>query len=162
MEPCPPSVGYGNDKGKNFSRISAFPAPNLHTLLSRSRIDTCEYCDSASRAVRRRQSECVLLFGQQPAEGADERKVSCGPPRAEAAAHTVLRTVIFTRGSPIPRQKRFRAEGGRGDGALRIENLLIASKVPKASDSAQAQGRPRNRFTAAVFRLPFVRTKGNV
>ena len=39
---------------------------------------------------------------------------------------------------PIPRQKRFRETGGRGDEALRIGNLLIASKVPKASDSAQA------------------------
>ena len=63
---------------------------------------------------------------------------------------------------PIPRQKRFRTKVGRGDGVLRIGNLLIASKVPQASDSAQTQGRPRNRFTAAVFRLPFVRTKGNV
>ena len=26
MEPCPPSVGYGNDKGKNFSRISTLGA----------------------------------------------------------------------------------------------------------------------------------------
>ena len=68
---------------------------------------------------------------------------------------------IHTR-QPVPRQKRFRIKGGRGDGALRIGDLLIASKVPKASDSAQSQGRPRNRFTAAVFRLPFVRTKGNV
>ena len=31
---------------------------------------------------------------------------------------------------PIPRQKRFRTKGGRSDGALRIGNLLIASKVP--------------------------------
>ena len=26
MEPCPPSVGYGNDKGKNFSLISPLAA----------------------------------------------------------------------------------------------------------------------------------------
>jgi len=39
---------------------------------------------------------------------------------------------------------------------------LIASKVPKASDLAQSQDRPRNRFTAAAFRLPFGRAKGNV
>ncbi len=36
---------------------------------------------------------------------------------------------IHTR-QPGPRQKRFRTEGGRGDGALRIGALLIASKVP--------------------------------
>ena len=51
----------------------------------------------------------------------------------------------------LPRQKRFRKKGGRSDGASKIGDLLIASKVPQASDSAQAQGRPRNRFTAAVF-----------
>ncbi len=44
---------------------------------------------------------------------------------------------------------------------LRSE-LLIASKVPKASDLAQSQDRPRNRFTAAAFRLPFGRAKGNI
>jgi hypothetical protein len=33
---------------------------------------------------------------------------------------------------------------------LRSE-LLIASKVPQASDLAKAQDRPRNRFTAAAF-----------
>ena len=33
---------------------------------------------------------------------------------------------------------------------LRSE-ILIASKVPKASDLAQSQGRTRNRFTAAAF-----------
>jgi len=37
---------------------------------------------------------------------------------------------------PIPRQERFRRKGGRGDGALKIGDLLIASKVPKASDLA--------------------------
>ena len=63
---------------------------------------------------------------------------------------------------PIPRQERFRRKGGRGDGALKIGDLLIASKVPKASDLAQSQDRPRNRFTAAAFRLPFGRAKGNV
>ncbi len=36
---------------------------------------------------------------------------------------------IHTR-QPIPRQKRFRKKGGRSDGALRIGDLLIASKVP--------------------------------
>ncbi len=68
-------------------------------------------------------------------------------------------SILHTR-QPIPRQKRFRTKGGRGDGALRIGNLLIASKVPKASDSAQAQGRPRNRFTAAHFGSTFWVTKG--
>ena len=33
-----------------------------------------------------------VILGQRPAENANERKVSCGPPRAEAAARTVLRT----------------------------------------------------------------------
>ena len=47
--------------------------------------------------------------------------------------------------------ERFWTKGGRVDGALKIGALLIASKVPKASDLAQSQGRPRNRFTAAVF-----------
>ena len=61
---------------------------------------------------------------------------------------------ISTR-QPIPRQKRFRIKDGRSDGALRIGDLLIASKVPQASDSAQAQGRPRNRFTAAVLGATF-------
>ena len=52
---------------------------------------------------------------------------------------------------PLPRQERFRIEGGRGDEALKTGNLLIASKVPQASDLAQSQGRSRNRFTAAAF-----------
>jgi len=56
---------------------------------------------------------------------------------------------------PIPRQERFRIKDGRGDGALKIGDLLIASKVPKASDLAQSQGRPRNRFTAAAFGVTF-------
>ena len=105
----------------------------------------------------------MQLLGRLPAEGAYERKVSCGPSRAEAAARTVLRTafsvfdVLFADGGvnalavrrsgaaancavpknrkihtrqPIPRQKRFRTKGGRSDGALRIGDLLIASKVP--------------------------------
>jgi len=56
---------------------------------------------------------------------------------------------------PIPRQERLRIKGGRGDGALKIGDLLIASNVPKASDLAQSQDRPRNRFTAAVFGATF-------
>ena len=38
----------------------------------------------------------LRLFGQQSAVVRFERKVSCGPSRAEAAARIVLRTVIFT------------------------------------------------------------------
>jgi len=37
---------------------------------------------------------------------------------------------------------------------LRSE-LLIASKVPQASDLAQSRDRPRNRFTAAAFGVTF-------
>jgi len=37
---------------------------------------------------------------------------------------------------PNPRQKLFREKGGRSDEALKIGDLLIASKVPKASDLA--------------------------
>ena len=98
------------------------------------------------------------LRGPQPrrAEARNSLYVRLRPPQA------ATRNRSMHMRQPIPRQKRFRKEGGRGDGALRIGNLLIASKVPQASDSAQTQGRPRNRFTAAVFRLPFVRTKGNV
>ena len=70
---------------------------------------------------------------------------------AEAAARTVLRTALIHVRQPIPRQERFRAKGGRGDGALKIGDLLIASKVPKASDLAQSRDRPRNRFSAAGF-----------
>ena len=43
--------------------------------------------------------------------------------------------LIYMR-QPIPQQERFRIKGGRGDGALKIGDLLIASKVPKASDLA--------------------------
>jgi len=56
---------------------------------------------------------------------------------------------------PIPRQERFRIKDGRGDEALKIGDLLIASKVPKASDLAQSRERPRNRFTAADFGVTF-------
>ena len=70
--------------------------------------------------------------------------------------------VLIHMRQPIPRQKLFRIKGGRSDGALKIGDLLIASKVPKASDLAQSQDRPRKRFTAAAFGLPFGRAKGNV
>ncbi len=89
-------------------------------------------------------------FGVQPAGTESElSRTTVGLRRAEAADCN-----IHTR-QPLPRQKRFRIKGGRGDGALRIGDLLIASKVPKASDSAKLQGRPRNRFTAAVFGATF-------
>jgi len=39
--------------------------------------------------------------------------------------------------------------------SVKIGDLLIASKVPKASDLAKPQGRPRNRFTAADFGATF-------
>ena len=81
-----------------------------------------------------------------------KRGRGCGP-------HSPADCNIHTR-QPDPRQKRFREKGGRGGGALRIGDLLIASKVPKASDSAQSQGRPRNRFTAAHFGSTFWVTKG--
>ncbi len=44
---------------------------------------------------------------------------------------------------PIPRQKRFREKGGRDDEALRIGNLLIASKVPSGI-----------RFSAGAWPIP--------
>jgi len=50
--------------------------------------------------------------------------------------HAVLRTALIHTRQQIPRQKRFRMKGGRGDEALKIGDLLIASKVPKASDLA--------------------------
>ena len=72
--------------------------------------------------------------------------------RGGAAANcAVRRTAKYTRVSRNPRQERFRIKDGRGDGALKIGDLLIASKVPQASDLAQSQDQPRNRFTAAAF-----------
>ena len=75
------------------------------------------------------------ILGAQPAENATMRmplrasaRRGCGP-RSPADCNINAR-------QPIPRQKRFRIKGGCGDGALRIGNLLIASKVPQASDSA--------------------------
>jgi len=56
---------------------------------------------------------------------------------------------------PIPRQERFRIKDGRGDEALKIGDLLIASKVPQASDLAKSRDRLRNRFTAAAFGATF-------
>ncbi len=76
--------------------------------------------------------------------------------RGGAAANcAVRRTAIIHMRQPNPRQERFRIKGGRSDGALKIGDLLIASKVPKASDLAKSRERPRNRFTAAVFGATF-------
>ena len=72
-----------------------------------------------------------------------------------AANCAVRRTALIHMRQPIPRQKRFRTTGGRVDEALKIGDLLIASKVPKASDLAKSRERPRNRFTAAVFGVTF-------
>ena len=68
-------------------------------------------------------------FGQQPAENATMRmplRASAGQ-RLRPAQSCGLQ---YSHASAIPRQKRFRKKGGRGDGALRIGALLIASKVP--------------------------------
>ncbi|NBJ05089.1 hypothetical protein D1647_02665 [Alistipes sp. Z76] len=65
----------------------------------------------------------VGVFGQQPAETANECKTSCGPPRGEAAARATLTSRIYilnTCLSKNPRQKGFRTKGGRGDEALKI------------------------------------------
>ena len=99
-------------------------------------------------AVRRRRRTCT-----------SHRRVAVRRSGAAANCAVLKNRNIRTR-QPIPRQKRFRTKDGLSDGALRIGNLLIASKVPQASDLAQAQGRPRNRFTAAHFGSTFWVTKG--
>jgi len=75
------------------------------------------------------------------------RAAACGSPTATNCKYTC--------DSKNPRQELFRIKGGRGDGALKIGDLLIASKVPKASDLAKSRERPRNRFTAADFGVTF-------
>ena len=87
-----------------------------------------------------------------------------GPPRAEAAARAVRRTafiyIIHTR------QQRTAAERISEKGRSRRRSVknrrLFDPQKCEASDLAQSRDRPRNRFTAAAFRLPFGRAKGNV
>ena len=142
-------------------------------------------------AERRRHADAL---GQQPAEAAFERKVSCGPPlgrgcrlhfvvsrrmdwllfadggrnatavrRKGAAANcAVLKNRKNSHAPASPAAEAISDKGRPQRRSVKNRRPLIASKVPQASDSAKSQGRTRNRFTAAVFRLPFVRTKGNV
>ena len=87
-----------------------------------------------------------------------------GPPRAEAAARAVRRTafiyIIHTR------QQRTAAERISEKGRSRRRSVknrrLFDPQKCEASDLAQSRDRPRNRFTAAAFGLPFGRAKGNV
>ena len=65
-----------------------------------------------------------------------EPKASCSPPQWGGGELRGSKSRNIHMRQPIPRQKRFREKGGRGDEALRIGDLLIASKVPQASDSA--------------------------
>ena len=111
--------------------------------------------------VRLAELHCHAVLCCSPAaEDVHEPAASCSPPqwgggelRDSASRNIHMR-------QPHPRQKRFRIKGGRGDGALRIGDFLIL-KNAKHPIQRRRCGRPRNRFTAAVFRLPFVRTKGN-
>ncbi len=131
------------------------------------------------------------IFGSQPAVARVRAFANnSGPPRAEAATRAVLRTafiyIIHTRQqrtaaeriSDKGRSRQRSVKNRRTFSISRVQSrtcssyaearkrlrseLLIASKVPQASDLAKAQERPRNRFTAAAFRLPFGRAKGNV
>ena len=103
--------------------------------------------EAAARAVLRTAfSVFGLLFADEGMCGIYLRRLRgshqrCEPPkitplRGAAANCAVLQNRKIHMRQPNPRQKRFRTKGGRGDEALRIGDLLIASKVPKASDSA--------------------------
>ena len=87
--------------------------------------------EAAARAVLRTAfSFFAVLF-------ADGGRSATAVRRSGATANcAVLKNRNIHMRQPNPRQKRFRTKGGRDDGALRIGDLLIASKVPKASDSA--------------------------
>jgi len=64
------------------------------------------------------------------------------------------------------RQQKTAAEriSGKGRSLRRsVKNRrLFDPQKCEASDLAQSRGRPRNRFTAAAFGLPFARPKGNI
>ena len=113
-------------------------------------------------------SSAARTFGAPPAAAEDRfcRQFTCAS-KTRGRNYFGLRAVEATerlnrRTFSISRvQSRTCSSYAEARKRLRSE-LLIASKVPKASDLAQLQGRPRNRFTAAAFRLPFGRAKGNV
>ena len=116
--------------------------------------------------------------GRQPAETANERseylrasaRRGCGPRSSDELHFFVSRrrrnvcfmNIIFHSihpRQPGPRQKRFRTKSGRGDGTLRIGNLLIASKVPSGIRfSAGARPTPKS-FHRGTFWTPLLGNK---
>ena len=94
-----------------------------------------------------------LLFAD--GGGLREPLASSSPPRWGGGELRGSKNRKIHMRQPNARRERFRIKGGRSDGALKIGDLLIASKVPKASDLAKSRERPRNSFTAAAFGATF-------
>ncbi len=124
---------------------------NAHTLrppqaaartTRRSRIVTIFY------AVRRRRRVWYL---SSAAAGGGAPKVRAAEDNAAARRSC---SILQTR-QPHPRQKRFREKGGRGDGALRIGNLLIASKVPSGIRFSEGVRTPPKSFHRGGFWVTF-------
>ena len=78
----------------------------------------------------------------------------------EAAARAVLTDCNIHARQPDPRQKRFRIKGGRGDGALRIGDLLIASKVPSGIRFSEVARMTPKSFHRGGFSRNLLTSKG--
>ncbi len=120
-------------------------------------------------AVRRRRSECD---SSPPQWGGGELRGSEEPQNTHALASPAAEA-ISDEGRPrrrsVKNRRTFsisrgqsRTRSGFAEARKRLRKRNFDPQKCEASDLAQAQGRPRNRFTAAVFRLPFVRTKSNI
>ncbi len=93
--------------------------------------------------------------------GRNEPRASCSPPQwGGGELRGSKNRKIHTR------QQRTAAERISEKGRSRRRSVknrrIFDPQKCKASDLAKSQERPRNRFTAAAFRLPFGRAKGNV
>ena len=78
----------------------------------RSEVTRVAACAKALRVVL---SQCFMLFAD--GGGQNERKASCSPPQWGGGELRGSKSRNIPTRQPIPRQKRFRTEGGRSDGA---------------------------------------------
>ena len=110
---------------------------------------------AAANCATRRVANTFIIYSGSSLRGSRNERMRIAGLRAPRLRPARFSEPQNSRASANPAAGTISDKGRSRRRSVKIGDLLIASKVPKASDLAQSRGRPRNRFTAAAFGVTF-------